>query len=85
MQLSVWQNCKLAFKILRFQKNTLTCDLKKHIFCVFKSQFLKMQFPNNLYSMIWFKISFIIYKIVISNVPLMIIILYKEHRQPPKA
>jgi hypothetical protein len=47
---SVWQNpilafkiAKLTFKILRFLKNTIfTCDLKNHIFYIFKSQFLKM-------------------------------------------
>jgi hypothetical protein len=43
--------------------------LKKQIFCVFKSQFLKMQFPNDLCSAIWFKIALIVYEIAIPNVP----------------
>jgi hypothetical protein len=45
--------------------------LKKQIFCVFKSQFLKTQFPNDLCSAIWFKISLIVYEIAIPNTPLM--------------
>jgi hypothetical protein len=44
--------------------------LKKHIFCVFKSQFLKTQFPNDLCSAIWFKIALIVYEIAIPNAPL---------------
>jgi len=41
--------------------------LKKQIFCIFKWQFLKTQFSNNLCSAIWFKISLIIYEIAIPN------------------
>jgi len=44
--------------------------LKKQIFCVFKSQFLKTQFPNELCSAIWFKIALIVYEIAIPNTPL---------------
>jgi len=43
--------------------------LKKQIFCVFKSQFLKTQFPNDLCSAIWFKIALIVYEIAIPNAP----------------
>jgi hypothetical protein len=45
----------------------LTSDLERLIFYDFKSQFLKTQFPNDLCSAIWFKITFIIYKIAIPN------------------
>jgi hypothetical protein len=50
----------------------LTCDLKKQIFCIFKSQYLKTQFPNDLCSAIWFKIALIDYEIAISNAPLIL-------------
>jgi hypothetical protein len=43
--------------------------LKKQIFCVFKSQFLKTQFSNDLCSVIWFKITLIVYEIAIPNAP----------------
>jgi len=41
--------------------------LKRQIFCVFKLQFLKTQFPNDLYYVVWFKITLIVYKIAIPN------------------
>jgi hypothetical protein len=69
-QLSVWQNRSLAFKIANSKNHHLICNLKKQIFCVFKSQFLKTQFPNDLCSVIWFKIALIVYEIAISNAPL---------------
>jgi len=48
---------------MRFEKK------KKQIFHVFKSQFFKMQFPNDLCSAIWFNIAFIVYEIAIQNTP----------------
>jgi hypothetical protein len=70
MQLNIWQNRSLAFKSLSFQKKHICiCDLKNQIFYVFKLQFLKTQFLDDLRSAIWFKIVFIICKITILNVP----------------
>jgi hypothetical protein len=43
--------------------------LKRQIFYVFKSQFLKMLFPNDLCYAIWFKIALTVYEITISNAP----------------
>ena len=40
---------------------------KKHIFCIFKSQFLKNVIRNNLFSAIQFKITHFVYEIAISN------------------
>jgi hypothetical protein len=57
MQLSVWQNrslvfkiAGLAFKILRFQKNTSL-----------NHNFLKTQFSNDSFSTIWFNIALFVY------------------------
>jgi hypothetical protein len=50
--------------------------LKKQIFCVFKSQFLKTQFPNDLCYAIWFKIALTFSEIAISNAPLDALLIY---------
>jgi hypothetical protein len=53
------------------KKHIIACDLKIHIFYVFKLQFFKNAIPKNSYSAIWFKIPLFIYKIAVPKTLLM--------------
>jgi hypothetical protein len=75
MQLSVWQNRSLAFKIANlplkfcvFKKTPSYLRFEKAYFLRFQIAIFKTQFPNDLCSAIWFKIALIVYEIVIPNV-----------------
>jgi hypothetical protein len=68
MQLSVWQNRSLVFKILRFKKKINLPAICKRKFSAFSNRnFLKIPFLNNSFFAIWFKIALIIYEIAIPN------------------
>jgi hypothetical protein len=61
---------QVNLKIMRFlkKKHHFACDLKKQFFTFSNHNFLKMQFSNDSFSVIWFKITLFTYEIAIPNV-----------------
>jgi hypothetical protein len=52
------------------KKYFITCDLNKHFFTFLNRNFLKTQFSNGSFSVIWSKFTLFLHKITISNAPL---------------
>jgi hypothetical protein len=73
MQLNVWPlKSQISLFNTAFSKmHPIAYDLNKYFSTFLNRNFLKMQFPNGLFSAIWFKIALFLYQIAIPNTPLM--------------